>query len=1007
MLLAAGIGLGGPTACAPTVRLPAPSAIKRAPPRSVFAPRHPSDPEDVPVFVQHAGVAKRTQLRPATAAVVGRLVTPSATYLLIRATHEGTLADAQLETVTSSSGRSLACAVAGLGTNAQSLSSPEYDLVLRIAAGTPIDDLSNIQWTTKGAWKSDRWRGGYQQSVEVPDWSKAPIVPTLESEFGQAMARWFEFSGHGESFAAFAAARLMRRFVKNPSTFALHSNQPSVRQMALVHLMDFYTARSAVSDSLQIERGLQLPKQATPRIKTISSMKLDSRSIGESAPSALARSQQPTSVLSPLSDLLPADALVIEFATLRDLVQLPRLLDHKLGAVLRVAEAAGGSQHLMERYRKQLAIELDGFAETVGQFAIKSAAVALSDPYLREGTDVTLVFSAENQQLLDGVLQSHLQRAKGQYPDLRSTQEQIAGETVRLHATTDFAVRRFEYAFGNYRILSNARAAMARMIRVKQGKSPKLSEDQDYLAARAEKPFHPASERAFVYFGNGFVSNVVGPRSKILEARRMRAQAELQAVDHAALLFGWMEGHRPTKLTELLASGWLEHADLTHSDGTAITWSPTLGAHSAWGYAQSLTPLIDLPLDKISKEEASAYQSFRARYDTEMNGLVDPTALRFERTTDEDDIQTELSVFPVPLGGKFNTEYRHVTELVGSGRIEPGPVTRGLSVSLGVGDGSPLRNWADTGLFDLLGKSNLTVSFVGDWVKAGLDEGSAIWDLAANDEMIAQVADTGVNQGKHLHPDKLISKLPIWVAVHVRSRLLLSAALAALRNKIESGGRVHWYDDETFRNIPITRIQLRSDATADAAVANVYYAVAKDVLLISLRRNILEARIDEVLAGQSPRGSNLPTDSAQLALDLSPLIGGWIRQVEQAAFDRMAMEAHERACAGVQLLARGYGTLPNEPNQRRDIALRLLGHVPEPPQGGELSWQNGQCTGSIYGSFVEPVAPDARDPNVALHQMLSNFGTLRFTLGLVPRQNALELRARFQLRKETSTRLNR
>ena len=176
--------------------------------------------------------------------------------------------------------------------------------------------------------------------------------------------------------------------------------------------------------------------------------------------------------------------------------------------------------------------------------------------------------------------------------------------------------------------------------------------------------------------------------------------------------------------------------------------------------------------------------------------------------------------------------------------------------------------------------------------------------------------------------------------------------------------------------------------------------MAKDVLLISLRRGVLEARIDEVLAGQTPQGSQLPASTVQFALDLSPLVGGWMRQVEQAAVDRAAAEANERACAGVELLARGYGALPSEPEQRRDIALRLLGHAPEPSQGGELVWQNGQCMGGVYGSFVEPAVPDARDHNNALHQMLSSIGTLRFTLGLIPHQNALELRARFRLGKD-------
>jgi len=132
-------------------------------------------------------------------------------------------------------------------------------------------------------------------------------------------------------------------------------------------------------------------------------------------------------------------------------------------------------------------------------------------------------------------------------------------------------------------------------------------------------------------------------------------------------------------------------------------------------------------------------------------------------------------------------------------------------------------------------------------------------------------------------------------------------------------------------------------------------------------------------------------------MDFAPLSGGWMRHAAQGTLDTTALEAHERACIGFEVLTRGIANLPDDPLRRRELALRLLGYEPESPQGGVLAWHNGLCEHPTYGTQVEPRAPDAKDPNVPLHDLLSGVASMRFALGLVPRGGAIELWARFQL----------
>jgi hypothetical protein len=389
-----------------------------------------------------------------------------------------------------------------------------------------------------------------------------------------------------------------------------------------------------------------------------------------------------------------------------------------------------------------------------------------------------------------------------------------------------------------------------------------------------------------------------------------------------------------------------------------------------------------------------------------MSGMLDPTMLRFERTTDDEEIQTELSVFPIPLGGRFNSDFRHVAELVGAGRVEAGRATAGLSATIGIGDDSPLRELFDSNLGNLFGRHAVSASFVGDWAKIGFDDGSAVWDLAGHDNLIPSLGDTQRTATRRLDIDHLIPRLPVWVALHIRSRLLLAAAMTALRTKLESSsaGVVKWREDESYRGVQIMRVHIQEGGSTDAINANVYYAVARDILLISLRRDVLKSRVNEVLAGATPRGVPLENDSSQLVLDWAPKLRGWMQSTAAGVLDQAAIDAHERACSGLRVLAYGYGQLPGTAEQRRLAAVRLLGYEPEAPQGGELQWQNGQCAGGSYGTAVEPIVPDVKNPGLLLHEILSSIALLRVTLGMIPHPDALELRAKFQLSHGPSSR---
>ena len=92
----------------------------------------------------------------------------------------------------------------------------------------------------------------------------------------------------------------------------------------------------------------------------------------------------------------------------------------------------------------------------------------------------------------------------------------------------------------------NSFAATKVVLDTLQGKHAPLGGEPDFrymLARDAEVP-----HEVLAFFGDKFVGQVVGPKQKVLEARRLVAASELSIPGYAALLYGWIYGKAPETL---------------------------------------------------------------------------------------------------------------------------------------------------------------------------------------------------------------------------------------------------------------------------------------------------------------------------------------------------------------------------------------------------------------------------------------------------------------------------
>jgi len=854
----------------------------------------------------------------------------------------------------------------------------ESELLIRLGDSAAAEGLQAVTLQSYRA-----HRGGLQRRILIHGMDTAPKDGGLQAAFALS---WAEFVGQfadDEPLAAFVAARMSRSVAGGKLAKDIVRGRSHTRS-DLADLMEFYTGRSEVRRTLQTDRGLGIAAQAQPNTIAIASIQGVEHEERDYRKLLSADTGARTFVPHPLAAAVPSDALVLEFASIRDLVTLPQRIQQRLGQILGAIELRPGDDKLLERYREQLLLEQTFLAEKLGHLAIGAAVLVIGDPYLREGSDLSLVLQVRERQLLETALAGFVVAARHAHPELESKQILLVDTPVAVHQTPDGQLRRFQAWVDSELLLSNSRQAMMKLLELRRDKSRSLAQSADYQWARSIAPYATEAEQAHLFFGDAFVEKITGPRSKILESRRMRALAELRAVEYAAHLFGWMQGNPPKSLSELLASGWLTKSDLVHFDGSPITFDPARGAYSRFGSSQLLLPIADLEITQVSKAEADAYAQFRSTYERGLRGALDPTTLRFFRTAGDDQWRTELHILPLTPTGEIGSTFREIVRSVGRGAVEAGKNPEGLRVALGISRESPLRDLATGAIHGMLSERELTLGFLGDWVEVGLADDPWLWNFAVAEHVVPEL-DAANEERSEFGLEHNLQRLPVWAALQVKSPLLLTAALAAVRSQsLERLGEwIKWHDDAKYRGQTVTRVEVRLNGEATAPLS-IHFALANDVLLVSINRQLLERRIDEVLAGLRPKEANAKSGSSQLVLSFEGGSTHYLTDILAAVIDSAGMDAHRRACVGLALLAAGYGEQAANGVERSSLGLRVLGYVPESPAGPGLSIKNGQCEHPIYGTLFEPHLPDGRDATSPLHAAARNLASLRFGLSVVP-----------------------
>lgn len=913
-----------------------------------------------------------TEGRALTAQPVGRFTDSSHVYLAfslpMRAIDDGAAATQFV---------SLQNAAAGTLAIWHNTTAGSQELLVRKPLAAENEEIAGVlhasRWTATGS-RWSRWPISVAPSGGKPNtdasvkgrWIHAFAAAAGES--GQPGNAWFQF-------AAGRVRSLDESGVAAAET-AAGMERPQ-RRSELTQLMDTTTGMLSVQEALQHDRGLRLSDSAGApdiEISTLAPPALQGHPFAEMR---AALPQPDGGTPEPLAAAVPAE---FWYARVDDLRLLLRLLDEAdawLTPLMQILEANPEDRQLSQRYQAQLGLKRSGMAKLFGHTVVGPVAVVGSDPYLRDGSDVTLLFSIRQQAIFDAELARHLAEYRKEFPDLAASERQHAGVKVLVHATADGRVRQQRAQVGELALVSNSAAALDRVLEAIGGTRPRLSDEPDlqYLLAR-----DPGAHQAMVFLSDRFIGNVVGPQQKVLAARRQLALAELLTPGHAALLYGWLNGRAPTSSAELLASGLLSADELRHGDGAAITFVPGASARSAWGTPAALTPLIDLaPVTKVSAAEQAAYLQFVTTYQQYWRQFIDPVAVRLdlaESGGDGSEVSVDVRILPLISG----TDYSEIDAMVGKARVEVPRLTKGLQAVWGVGADARLRRDMDGFLRSSSGQQDLGLGWLGDWVALGLDDRATLVELLSHvDREVQLPMERSGNEWEDREMWRRVGKFPIYAAAEVRNPLALVAALTALRGLVNqvAPGMIEWGEVEKHRDLAIVRVGVSKSAPMlpDREIADaiaLHYLQTGSTFVLALNPETLKAVADRLLDGQGPK--SVSQGSAQFVFDARTRTGAPLWTALLWLIQGQAYDTQRSARRNAEALLRGDPALAGQPELLARRGLDYFGFAPLTAQGdSRFELRADGAADAISGSTVHPnfvQLPVAGSPVAALMQRL-------------------------------------
>jgi hypothetical protein len=735
---------------------------------------------------------------------------------------------------------------------------------------------------------------------------------------------------------------------------------------------DLFSGGRAISENLQLDRLMREPSQSGQPSVDINSLEGIATAAIDWKP--LLKGADPK--LDPLAQFIPADQHAVFFPSFAAATKLFEQVKANDALLARVAQPRSQDADILGRYERQLGIGLNTISRLIGPAAIKSIALTGSDPYYSTGTDVAVLFETDHPDVLASMLKAQIAASSVKSAHVQIESGEAGGVKYQGVRSPDRTVSSYVALLdGKVVLVSNSLAQLKQLAKV--GKSVKpLSSLDEFKFFRTRYPLGDKAETALLLLSDATIRRWCSARWRIASARRIFTAALLAdlTADHAkALATG-------TAKDESL------HTDLALVDAGELKLSNTGVSSSTQGSLAWMTPIVEMPIEKVTQAEADAYTNWRSGYQRNWRWAFDPIALRIGVLNDK--LAGDLTVMPLIAGSEYN---RFIAVSRGA-KIGPdtgdahGALAQ-IALSLNV-NSEPMKQWG-----------NMAASFAPQvrvepfsWL------GSSISLYLDDDPFWKELSETPPEKlqefQRHAWP-----RVPVGLHAEVSSSLKLTAFLATVRAFIEqtAPGMTVW-ESLDYGGHPYVRVKPTEEGQRglgeDANVA-VYYLPSADGLTVTLNEAVLKRAIDRRVARTASKkkpSTNAADDLAKKAVNAVPLLP-WLGenlcfQVDRKMFDLLGSPSFSvlegpDSLSEAAMQLHSWSNLPilNEwkrmfPHEDPVKVHERLWHVTLIcPGGGKYVWNDQWHTmeSTVYGHPGKPKAGPKAPPLLGEFQS-ANFG---------------------------------
>jgi hypothetical protein len=647
--------------------------------------------------------------------------------------------------------------------------------------------------------------------------------------------------------------------------------------------------------------------------------------------------QEPKPALDPLAAHIPYDQHALFFPSFEAMTRWIDEADQDGTPVLQMYEPRAEDANSRGRYQKQLCLELNELSRLLGPKLIASVAFTGSDPYLRTGTDVGILYETTSPAALKTLLQARQAAAQQASPATKSVKGEIAGVAYTGIVSEYRAVSSYVAALEDAVLVCNSLAQLERLINVAKGKMPALASQDEYLYFRQKYPKAEPDETAFLVLSDATIRRWCSPQWRIANSRRTRAAAALAELQAA-------------HLDELISGQAKPGCIATNQPDLGDVFLTTNGVLSAtYGSLDYLTPILELPLRQVTQAEADAYNRWRNGYQQNWSQVFDPIAIRFSMSPQR--MSADLCVTPLIAG----SEYRQFIAISSGARIAPGagdPHPEALlHLALAINSQSePIKQSGN-----LLGLGSFSPSLKANplgWM------GQCLAIYADQDTFWTELARAPKSSD---FLEKNYPRLPLALYCEVKNPLALTAFLTSLHGFVEqTAPQMTAWQSLEYNGQAYVKIMPLQPAQEEGVSTNlsVYYAVTPRSLVLTLSEAVLKRALDRQkaqLAEKESAASNTVPANPWLGTNLCLRIDQSFVPALEALFRDEFRPAQQRlAWNNLPILNEWKRRYPEQDPVK--LHEKFWQTTLVCPGGGQYVWNEQWQTmeSSVYGSPAQP-----------------------------------------------------